>query len=121
MPWVDKYRGLWGLDTRDFIGGERAPAGPKYNRDGSVRQSWYDPLGWAGMDKVPTPLQAAQKIQERVAELDQHLQALDGQIAATRRTVEQLEMDITSLRSSEYGEAIAKEKDSLADRRAQNP
>lgn len=114
IPWVDKYRGLWGLDTRDFIGGERAPSGPKYNRDGSVRQSWYDPLGWAGMDKVPTPPRAAEKMQERVAELEQHLQALDARIADTRRIVGQLEMDITSLRSSEYGEAIAKEKDSLA-------
>ncbi len=114
VPWVDKYRGLWGLDTGDFIGGERAPSGPKYNRDGSVRQSWYDPLGWAGMDKVPTPPRAAEKMQERVAELEQHLQSLDARIADTRRIVGQLEMDITSLRSSEYGEAIAKEKDSLA-------
>ena len=52
VPWVNEYRGLWGLDTRDFLAGELAPAGPKYNRDGSVRQSWYDPLGWAGLDKV---------------------------------------------------------------------
>lgn len=114
VPWVDKYRGLWGLDTRDFIGGERAPSGPKYNRDGSVRQSWYDPLGWAGMDKVPTPPQAAQRMDERRAELEQQLQALDARIVEKRRVVEQLELDITSLRSSEYGEAIAKEKDSLA-------
>ena len=38
--WVDGYRGLWGLDTWDPLGGERAPSGPKYNRDGTVRQSW---------------------------------------------------------------------------------
>lgn len=49
--WVSNYRGLWGLYTRDPF--EDAPAGPMYNRDGSVRRSWYDPLGWAGLDKVP--------------------------------------------------------------------
>jgi hypothetical protein len=55
LPWVSGYRGLWGLDTGDPIGGERAPAGPKFDRDGSVRHAWRDPLGWAGLDKVPPP------------------------------------------------------------------
>ncbi|MBN1536823.1 MAG: hypothetical protein JW908_08840 [Anaerolineales bacterium] len=52
-PWAVNYRGLWGLYAQDPIAGENAPAGPVYNRDGSVRRSWYDPLGWAGLDKVP--------------------------------------------------------------------
>ena len=47
------YRGLWGLDTQDRFGGERAPAGPRFERAGTVRQSWIDPLGWAGLQKVP--------------------------------------------------------------------
>lgn len=51
-PWVQGYRGLWGLYTRDPFAGEDAPAGPMYNRDGTVRHSWYDPLGWAGLNKV---------------------------------------------------------------------
>lgn len=55
LPWLTEYRGLWGLFTRDPIGGEDAPAGPMYNRDGSPRFSWYDPLGFSGLDKVPTP------------------------------------------------------------------
>ena len=33
-PWVRDYRGLWGLDTHDPFGGERAPAGPRYERNG---------------------------------------------------------------------------------------
>jgi hypothetical protein len=56
-PWVAQYRGLWGLFARDPISGENAPAGPMYNRDGSPRGSWYDPLGFAGLDKVPPPPQ----------------------------------------------------------------
>jgi hypothetical protein len=55
VPWVSKYRGLWGLYARDPISGENAPAGPLYNRDGSPRGAWYDPLGFAGLDKVPPP------------------------------------------------------------------
>ncbi|HLI00768.1 MAG TPA: hypothetical protein VKV06_08275, partial [Acidimicrobiales bacterium] len=47
--WVHDYRGLWGLDTDDRFGGERAPAGPRYERQGSVRRAWSDPLGWAGL------------------------------------------------------------------------
>jgi hypothetical protein len=52
-PWVCDYRGLWGLDTRDRFGGERAPSGPRYERNGSVRSAWANPLGWAGLIKVP--------------------------------------------------------------------
>jgi len=57
-PWAVHYRGLWGLYAQDPISGENAPAGPVYRRDGSVRRSWYDPLGWAGLDKVVPPNQA---------------------------------------------------------------
>ena len=55
VPWVSKYRGLWGLYAHDPISGENAPAGPMYNRGGSPRESWYDPLGFAGLDKEPPP------------------------------------------------------------------
>ena len=61
-PWVSQYRGLWGLFARDPISGENAPAGPMYNRDGSPRGAWYDPLGFAGLDKVPPPPQALQML-----------------------------------------------------------
>jgi hypothetical protein len=50
-PWVSAYRGMWGLYAQDPISGENAPAGPMYNRDGSVRAGWYDPLGFAELDK----------------------------------------------------------------------
>ena len=52
-PWVRDFQGLWGLDTTDPFGGERAPAGPRYERNGTIRPSWSDPVGWAGLDKVP--------------------------------------------------------------------
>ena len=58
-PWVDGYRGLFGLDTHDRFGGERSPAGPKYNRTGTQRLSWHDPLGFAGLDKAAPPVALA--------------------------------------------------------------
>lgn len=68
-PWVDGYRGLWGLDTGDRFAGERAPAGPKYTRTGSVRQAWYDPLGFAGLGKVAPPSQRAAVLAARIEDL----------------------------------------------------
>ncbi|MEI2729020.1 MAG: hypothetical protein V9E85_07900 [Candidatus Nanopelagicales bacterium] len=63
-PWVRDYRGLWGLDTQDPLGGERAPAGPRYDRDGSVRDSWRQPVAWAGLDKeAPTAHEATAELE----------------------------------------------------------
>ena len=73
-PWLRDYRGLWGLDTGDPFGGERAPAGPRYERGGSVRLCWSDPVGWAGLDKeAPSPAAERQAIQGRITELDASL------------------------------------------------
>jgi hypothetical protein len=75
-PWVRDYRGLWGLDTGDPFGGERAPAGPRYERGGSVRSCWSDPVGWAGLDKeAPSPQAEQQAIKDRIIELDDQLSA----------------------------------------------
>ena len=67
--WLTKYRGLWGLFTRDPIGGEDAPAGPMYNRDGTPRFSWYDPLGFSGLDKVPTPPLEKKYLEDEIKKL----------------------------------------------------
>ena len=42
---------------------------PKFTRTGSVRQSWHDPLGFAGLDKVAPPSQAIAALEARIAEL----------------------------------------------------
>ncbi len=80
QAWALNYRGLWGLYARDPISGENAPAGPVYNRDGSMRRSWYDPLGWAGLDKVPPSTvrpdwlrEQAERLEARRAELEHSL------------------------------------------------
>lgn len=53
-PWAS-YTGLWGYFARDPASGEDAPAGPLYNRDGTMRLAWYDPVGWSGLNKVLPP------------------------------------------------------------------
>ena len=70
VDWVDGYRGLFGLDTYDRFAGERAPAGPKYNRSGTVRQSWNDPLGFAGLGKMAPPSRQPEEIGARITALE---------------------------------------------------
>jgi hypothetical protein len=76
-PWVNQFRGLWGLFARDPISGENAPAGPMYNRDGTPRGSWYDPLGFAGLDKVPPPPQALRMLEENRQEISRRQAELE--------------------------------------------
>jgi hypothetical protein len=72
--WVSNYSGLWGLFARDPISGENAPAGPMYNRNTTVRRAWYDPVGWAGLDKVPPPGQALSLVREQKHQLRKKLE-----------------------------------------------
>ena len=76
-PWVRQYTGLWGDDTDDPFGGERGPAGPRYNRDGTVRQSWSDPIGWTALDAVVPHEQVRQDlVAARIEEIDQEVELL---------------------------------------------
>ena len=96
--WAMDYRGLWGLYARDPIAGENAPAGPVYNRNGSVRRSWYDPIGWAGLDKVPPPEEAlavlAQQrlqVQERGSRLEESIHQKSAELVGLGVEVAALE------------------------------
>jgi hypothetical protein len=78
--WVSGYRGLWGLYTRDPFEGEDAPAGPMYDRDKTISQEWYDPVGWAGLDKVPTRTEERGVILKRQAEIETRCVRLRSEI-----------------------------------------
>jgi hypothetical protein len=86
-PWVDGYRGLWGLDTRDRFGGERAPAGLKYTRSGTVRLSWNDPLGFLGLVKEAPPGRLADALRERIGGVEAERAALSAEVAALAGTL----------------------------------
>jgi hypothetical protein len=96
-PWVDGYRGLFGLDTYDRFAGERAPAGPKYGRSGTVRMSWHDPLGFAGLDKVAPPFRQPDELRARIASREARIVELDAEIAAQAEAVPGLDLEVRAL------------------------
>ncbi len=81
--WVSGYRGLWGLYANDPFSGEDAPAGPMYNRDGTVRKAWYDPVGWAGLERVVPHSTALRVVREREQKIRQRQHALRNEIERT--------------------------------------
>ena len=83
--WVSDYRGLWGLSVRDPFEGEDAPAGPMFNRDGSVRLSWAHPVGFAALDVEPPPSQEAGLIDAQVDDAMERRSALAASIADLER------------------------------------
>ena len=106
--WVRDYRGLWGLDTRDRFGGERAPSGPRYERDGSVRTSWANPLGWAGLLKVPPDERdATQALRERADALGHEITELDARIEIDRADLRGLRAQVQALRAEESTRKLA--------------
>src|SRR5918993_4014206 len=124
--WVAGYRGLWGLYTRDPFEGEDAPAGPMYDRDKTISREWYDPVGWAGLDKVPTRTDEVDAILKRQADIEarcvrlrseilersSHLKAMGMEAEATRdrshlrklhetqtRDIEELSREVEAMRA----------------------
>lgn len=110
VPWVHHYRGLWGLDTRDPFGGERAPAGPKYNRNGTMRQSWHNPLGWAGLHKVSPPHLSLDRLRERIQRLTTELNQVTTEASAAQQTLRTAELELSALRASEHLEPLLKQR-----------
>ncbi len=106
-PWVRDYRGLWGIDTEDAFGGERAPSGPRYERDGSVRRAWSNPLGWAGLLKVaPHDDQLGALLKERITAIEGELIDLDEAIARERDDLRGMAIEMRSLQAHEYARPL---------------
>ena len=97
VDWVDGYRGLFGLDTRDRFAGERAPAGPKYGRTGTVRQSWNDPVGFAGLSKVATPFRRPEVLRQKLVGLRTDLVEAEATVAAEADALPPLEAEVRAL------------------------
>jgi hypothetical protein len=101
-PWVSQYRGLWGLFARDPISGENAPAGPMYNRDGSPRGAWYDPLGFAGLDKIPPPPDALRLLEKNCAEIAARQQELRAIIPTKAAELQALGMKLKGMEGNPH-------------------
>jgi hypothetical protein len=103
--WVSGYRGLWGLYARDPFEGEDAPAGPMYNRDKSVSRAWYDPVGWAGLDKVAPPTETLEAILEQRADIISRCDALRGEIDNKSRQLKKLGTELAAMRDRSHLDA----------------
>ena len=88
--WVSGYRGLWGLYTRDPFEGEDAPAGPMYDRNKTVSREWYDPVGWAGLDKVPTRAEELADILEQRSEIEERRDGIRAEILQKSRDLRKI-------------------------------
>jgi hypothetical protein len=100
--WVAGYRGLWGLYTRDPFEGEDAPAGPMYDRDKTISKEWYDPVGWAGLDKVPTRTEELHVIHKRQAEIEKRRDLLRSEIVEKSSRLKALGMDAEATRDRSH-------------------
>jgi hypothetical protein len=115
-PWARAYRGLWGLYAQDPISGENAPAGPMHNRDGSPRASWFDPLGFAGLDQVPPPPDELEVLERECDKLESRQAMLEELLPAETRTLQELG---TRLRAMEGSPHLAPQYERLERDRAQ--
>ncbi len=103
--WVDAYRGLWGLDTGDRMAGERAPAGPKYTRVGTVRQAWNDPLSFVGLGGAPTPAETRDALEARIADLRAERDAVNAEADALAERLPSLTIEVRALEEASGVEA----------------
>ena len=103
--WVTAYRGLWGLYARDPFEGEDAPAGPMYNRDKTVSRAWYDPVGWAGLDKVPPPDEELESVLEGRAEITARCEVLRAEIGEKSRELKRLGVELSAMRDRSHLDA----------------
>jgi hypothetical protein len=101
-PWVSKYRGLWGLYAQDPISGENAPAGPMYDRDGSPRPSWFDPLGFAGLAQETPPPRELEVLAGECTRLEARQSELGTLIPAETLVLQELGARLQSMRGSPH-------------------
>lgn len=100
--WVRGYRGLWGLYTQDPFAGEDAPAGPMYNRDGSMRRAWYDPVGWAGLDKVSPRAEMAAALEQQKAALRERQAVLRQEVQEQLGVLRGLDLQAAAMRDQPH-------------------
>jgi hypothetical protein len=108
VPWVGGYKGLWGLDTHDPFAGELAPAGPMFNRNGSVRETWFDPTGWAGLSKEPLPGESEAVARARMAEVRNEIVEIDRDTVLLEQELPKLRVEVQALAGYGAEEMIRK-------------
>ena len=101
-PWVSGYRGLWGFYAQDPISGENAPGGPMYNRDGTPRASWFDPLGFAELDRVPPPPVESGLLAAEAGALMRRQRELDDEVPKRASALQQIGIRLESMEGNPH-------------------
>jgi len=123
--WVKNFRGLWGYYAQDPFASEDAPAGPRYNRDGTVRRAWFDPLGWAGMEKIVPPNQWSEMIATRKQTIEKQIKQLKSEIEHIQTEVYQRGIEFSAIQDAPHlqeevraiSETLHSQEDLLAEKR----
>jgi hypothetical protein len=68
-----------------------------YNRDGTPRGSWIDPLGFAGLDTVPPPPEQIAVLEQRITELQQREKAIAVELPERARDAEELGVELSAM------------------------
>lgn len=100
-PHFGRFSGLWGLDTNDPTGSERGPGGPKYSRDGQVRFSWSDPVGFVELHGTVPPSRAGssltlEQIEVTLSEVDEEIRQTSQGMTLTAKAVDKKKTELES-------------------------
>ena len=117
--WAEGFRGLWGLYANDPFAGEDAPAGPMYNRDGTVRQSWYDPVGWAGLNKVAPALRQIDLVRTQRERAQQVQTTKRAEIEVARKELHRLGIEATVTADKPFLKLVHQDQIATLERRTQ--
>ncbi len=98
MGWAMNFHGLWGYYAQDPFSGEDAPAGPRFNRDGTVRLAWFDPLAWSGLEKVIPPNTQSEVLLERKTAINKTIINISHEIQSLQNTLYHKGLDLDTIR-----------------------
>jgi hypothetical protein len=73
-----------------------------YDRDKTISREWYDPVGWAGLDKVATRAEELGVIARRQAEIEERRHRLRSEITEKSDRLKTLGMDAEATRDRSH-------------------
>jgi hypothetical protein len=76
-----------------------------YNRDKSINRAWYDPVGWAGLDKVPPPTETLEAVLEQRADIISRCDVLRNEIDDKSRQLKKLGAELAAMRDRSHLDA----------------
>jgi hypothetical protein len=73
-----------------------------YRRDKSPAQAWHDPVGWAGLDKVPTQSEQMRIVEARQKQISYHVEELSQEIEAKSLRIKELGVEVEAMRGRSH-------------------